>query len=134
MQKDARPWSTSLVFMTSAGASQTTSKLPLRAIVRVPAGDLLFVSGQIADRSLLSANARTQMVSVCNTLVSILASEGRTLQHVIRVGVFLADMADFAAINDAYREFFADPYPARTTVAVQALPFGALVEMDAIAR
>jgi 2-iminobutanoate/2-iminopropanoate deaminase len=108
--------------------------LPLSPIVRAPAGDLLFVSGQIAERALLDADVRAQAVSVCRSLASILATEGRTLRDVIRVGIFLVDMADFAAVNEVYRDHFAAPYPARTTVAVHALPFGARVEMDLVAR
>jgi 2-iminobutanoate/2-iminopropanoate deaminase len=120
--------------MTSPSTSQVSSKLPLTPIVRVPAGELLFVSGQIAEQALMSSDVRSQMVSICNTVRSILATEGRTLRHVVRVGLFLTDMADFAAVNEVYREFFGEPYPARTTVAVQALPLGARVEMDALAR
>jgi 2-iminobutanoate/2-iminopropanoate deaminase len=52
----------------------------------------------------------------------------------VRVGVFLADMRDFQAMNAVYAQWFEAPYPARTTVAVAALPLGALVEIDVIAR
>jgi 2-iminobutanoate/2-iminopropanoate deaminase len=108
--------------------------LPLSPIVRVPAGEILVVSGQIAERELLSADARAQATSVLRTLQSLLKAEGRTMRDVVRVGVFLVDMTDFAAVNEAYREFFAAPFPARTTVAVAALPFGARVEMEALSR
>lgn len=108
--------------------------LPLSPVVRVPAGELLVVSGQIAERELLDADAGTQARSVLRTLQSILKAEGRTMRDVVRVGIFLVDMADFAAVNEVYREFFAAPFPARTTVAVAALPFGARVEMEALAR
>jgi len=110
------------------------SALPLSPVVRVPAGEILVVSGQIAERELLQADAGTQATSVLRTLQSILKAEGRTMRDVVRVGIFLVDMADFAAVNEVYREFFAAPFPARTTVAVAALPFGARVEMEALAR
>jgi 2-iminobutanoate/2-iminopropanoate deaminase len=108
--------------------------LPLSPVVRVSAGEILVVSGQIAERELLKADAGTQATSVLRTLQSILKAEGRTMRDVVRVGIFLVDMADFAAVNEVYREFFAAPFPARTTVAVAALPFGARVEMEALAR
>ena len=88
----------------------------------------------LAERELLKADAGTQATSVLRTLQSILKAEGRTMRDVVRVGIFLVDMADFAAVNEVYREFFAAPFPARTTVAVAALPFGARVEMEALAR
>jgi 2-iminobutanoate/2-iminopropanoate deaminase len=124
----------SLLRMTASNTSSSRSTLPLSPAVRVPAGELLFISGQVAEPSLLTGDVQTQTRSVCRALASILAREGKTLEHVVRVGVFLADIADFATVNDVYREFFVEPYPARTTVAVRALPLGARVEMDAVAR
>ena len=58
---------------------------------------------------------------------------GIDLSHVIKTTVFLADMADFAAMNEVYATFFKEPYPARSAVAVKALPKGALVEVECIA-
>jgi 2-iminobutanoate/2-iminopropanoate deaminase len=112
----------------------TAPALPLSPVVRVPTGELLVVSGQIAERGLLLADARSQATSVLRTLQQILKAEGRTLRDVVRVGVFLADIADFTAVNEVYREFFAAPFPARTTVAVAGLPLGARVEMDVLSR
>jgi enamine deaminase RidA (YjgF/YER057c/UK114 family) len=92
--------------MRNPNTSQVSSKLPLTPIVLVPAGELLFVSGQVAEQALLSADVRSQMVSICNTVRAVLATEGRTLKHVVRVGLFLTDMGDFATVNDVYRDFF----------------------------
>lgn len=54
------------------------------------------------------------------------------MDDVVRVGVYLTDMGDFAAMNEVYREYLSAPYPARTAIAVAALPLGAVVEFDAI--
>ena len=56
-----------------------------------------------------------------------------TLQHVVKTTVFLSDMADFAAMNEVYAEFFSQPFPARSAVAVKTLPKNALVEVECIA-
>lgn len=64
--------------------------------------------------------------------MATLAVIGKSEADVLRAGVFLADMADYAAVNDVSREFFTEPYPARTAIAVAALPLGALVEADVV--
>jgi reactive intermediate/imine deaminase len=121
--------------MTHTGRIMTaTATLPLSPVVRMPAAELLLLSGQVAEPELLVADARAQTRSVLRRLAAVLEAEGRTLRDVVRVGVYLRDMGDFAAVNEAYREFFSAPFPARTTVGVAALPFGARVEMDAVAR
>ena len=63
---------------------------------------------------------------------SVLAAAGKSMDDVIRIGVYLTDMGDFAAINEVYREYLSAPYPARTAIAVAALPLRAVVEFDAI--
>jgi 2-iminobutanoate/2-iminopropanoate deaminase len=63
----------------------------------------------------------------------VLEAAGRSLADVVRVGIYLTDMRDFQAINSVYARHFEAPYPARTTVAVAALPLGAAVELDLIA-
>jgi 2-iminobutanoate/2-iminopropanoate deaminase len=64
----------------------------------------------------------------------VLAAAGKTLDDVVRAGVFLADMADFAVMNAVYERRFATPYPARTCVQAAALPLGARVEIEVVAR
>ena len=64
---------------------------------------------------------------------AILDEAGLTLDNVVKTTVFLADMNDFADVNAVYAEFFAEPYPARSAVAVKTLPKGALVEIEVIA-
>ena len=63
----------------------------------------------------------------------IMAEAGIDLSHVVKTTVFLADMADFAAMNEVYSTFFKEPFPARSAVAVKALPKGALVEVECVA-
>ena len=62
-----------------------------------------------------------------------MAEAGIDLSHVVTPTVFLADMADFAAMNEVYSTFFKEPFPARSAVAVKALPKGALVEVECVA-
>jgi len=64
---------------------------------------------------------------------SVLKAAGLDLSHVIKTTVFLSDMADFAAMNEVYAEFFNEPYPARSAIAVKTLPKNALVEVECIA-
>jgi 2-iminobutanoate/2-iminopropanoate deaminase len=96
----------------------------------------LFVSGQVGldpeTNELAGADAATQARQALTNLQAVLGTAGKTEADVIRVGVYLADMADYAAVNAVYAEFFSAPYPARTAIAVTALPLGALVEVDAV--
>ena len=64
---------------------------------------------------------------------AILEEAGLTLANVVKTTVYLADMGDFAAMNEIYSQFFSQPFPARSAVAVKALPKGALVEVEVIA-
>jgi len=95
-----------------------------------------FLSGQVAQDpatgQLVGGDAAAQAEQVLANVASVLEAAGKTLDDVIRVGVYLTDMADFAAVNSVYARFFTAPYPARTAIAVAALPLGAAVEMDAI--
>ena len=75
----------------------------------------------------------TQARQVFTNLQAVLAAAGRTLDDVVKVNVYLVDMADFSAVNEVYATVFAEPYPARTTVAVAGLPLGARVEIELVA-
>ena len=104
----------------------------------VRAGNLLFVSGQIpinpATGELVSGSITAEAEQVMRNLSALLKAAGLGFEHVVRTTVFLADMNDFVAMNEVYARWFAEPYPARTTIGVAALPLGAAVEMDCIAR
>ena len=70
---------------------------------------------------------------ILHNITTTLAAIGKDLDDVIRVGVYLTDMSQSGAMNEAYRRHYADPYPARTAIGVAALPPGAAVEMDVVA-
>jgi 2-iminobutanoate/2-iminopropanoate deaminase len=97
----------------------------------------LYLSGQVAQDptsgKLIEGDVSDQTDQVLRNALAVLEATGRDLSHVIRVGVYLTDMADFQAMNAVYARHFQSPYPARTTVAVSALPLGARVEMDFLA-
>ena len=98
---------------------------------------LVFVSGQIpidpATGTFVPGGIREQTRQSLTNAQAILAAAGLGLGNVVKTTVFLADMGDFAAMNEVYAQFFTDPYPARSAVAVKTLPKGALVEIECIA-
>ncbi len=100
-------------------------------------GNFVFASGQIpinpATGSLVEGDITVQTRQSLNNVKAILAEAGLTMRNVVKTTVFMADMNDFAQMNAVYAEFFAEPYPARSAVAVKALPKGALVEIEVIA-
>jgi 2-iminobutanoate/2-iminopropanoate deaminase len=104
----------------------------------VRAGELIFLSGQVALSAqtgrLIDGDVAAQTEQVLQNLRTLLAAAGKSLADVARVNVYLTDMQDFARMNAVYARHFEAPYPARTTVAVAALPLGAAVEIDLIAR
>ncbi|MCH7788530.1 MAG: deaminase [Acidobacteria bacterium] len=99
-------------------------------------GDLLFSSGQIGivDGSLVDGGFEAELSQALENLSEVLAQEGATLDDVIKTTVFVLDMERYGAMNDIYLRAFGDHRPARSAVAVAALPLGALVEIEAIAR
>ena len=103
----------------------------------VVAGGLMFLSGQIPldpERGrLIEGSIEDETRRVLTNLAAVLATEGLTLDAVVRTTVYLTDLEDFPRVNQAYAEFFHEPFPARATVQVAALPRGAKVEIDAIA-
>jgi len=98
----------------------------------------LYLSGQVgqdpATGRLVEGDITRQAEQLLKNVEAVLSAGGRTFSNVIQVRVFLADMGDFQAMNAVYTRYFQKPYPARTTVAVKALPLGAAMEMDLIAR
>lgn len=109
---------------------------PYSQAVRV--GNLVYASGQIpidpATGIIVEGEIKEQTrQSLCN-VKAILEEAGLTMGDVVKTTVFLADMGDFAGMNGIYAEFFSEPYPARSAVAVRSLPKGALVEIEVIAE
>jgi 2-iminobutanoate/2-iminopropanoate deaminase len=104
----------------------------------VTAGDFLFCSGQLgldpATGDFAGPDVETQAERSMTNLGNVLATVGCTFADVVKTTIFLADIADFAAVNAVYGRFVTDPPPARSTVQVAALPKGGRVEIEAIAR
>ena len=100
-------------------------------------GNMLFVSGQIpidpATGEFAGADIATQTNQSLTNIKNILAAAGYTMNDVVKTTVLLADIADFAAMNAVYAEYFTENKPARAAFAVKDLPRGALVEIEAIA-
>jgi len=103
----------------------------------IRAGSLLFCSGQIpldlATGALVEGDIAAQTRQVFANITAILEAAGTSLDHVVKTTVFLADMNDFAAMNEVYATFFRSPAPARSTVAAAGLPRSARVEIEVIA-
>ena len=99
----------------------------------VKAGDWLVVSGQVGqrDRKLVDGGVAGQVTQALANLRELLEQQGATLNHVVKTTVFLTDIADYAAMNEAYIAAMGDHRPARSAVAVAALPLGAAVEVEA---
>jgi 2-iminobutanoate/2-iminopropanoate deaminase len=104
----------------------------------IAAGSFVFCSGQIgldpATATLVEGGVEQQARQCMKNLAAVLEAAGTTLGEIVKTTIFLVDMADFTLVNRIYGEYFNDTPPARSTVAVAALPAGALVEIDAIAR
>jgi 2-iminobutanoate/2-iminopropanoate deaminase len=133
------------------GADANKATLPPRQVVSAPdapkamgayspaikAGNLLFVSGQIpvdpSTGTLVTGDIAAQADRVMQNLSALLRAAGVGFEHVVRTTVFLADMNDFAAMNEVYSRYIVDPPPARATVQVARLPRDVSIEVDAIA-
>ncbi|MBP5137282.1 MAG: RidA family protein [Paludibacteraceae bacterium] len=109
---------------------------PYSQAIRV--GNLIYTSGQIpidpAKGELIDGDIKAQTRQSLNNIKAILEEAGTSLNSVIKTTVFLADMNDFADMNSVYAEFFTEPYPARSAVAVKTLPKGAQIEIEVIAE
>ena len=104
----------------------------------VEAGDLVYFSGQIPIDSvtgkIIEGDIKAQTSQCLKNLSNVLDASGATSDDVVKTTVYLTDMADYAAVNEVYGEYFKAPYPARTAIAVCALPLGAKVEIEVIAK
>jgi 2-iminobutanoate/2-iminopropanoate deaminase len=104
----------------------------------IRAGDFVFVSGQLGlrpgDTSITGETIQEQTEQIFANLRAILEAAGSGLDRLVKTTVFLADLGDFAGMNEVYAQHVGDEPPARSTVEVGGLPSGALVEIDAIAQ
>ena len=101
-------------------------------------GNLVYTSGQIpidpATGVFVEGGIKEQTRQSLTNVKAILKEVGLSMSNIVKTTVFMADMNDFADMNAVYAEFFAEPYPARSAVAVKTLPKGALVEIEVIAE
>jgi 2-iminobutanoate/2-iminopropanoate deaminase len=104
----------------------------------IRAGDTLYLSGQVAQDpttgKLIAGDVAAQTERIFRNIEATLQAANLSLENVIKVNVYLTDMTNYAAMNEVFGRQFSAPYPARTTVAVVALPLGGLVELEVIAR
>ncbi|HET6372221.1 MAG TPA: Rid family detoxifying hydrolase [Candidatus Polarisedimenticolia bacterium] len=100
------------------------------------AGKLVWASGQVgidpASGEVIQGGIGEETRQALRNLAAVMAEAGTSLDHALKATVYLTDMEDFAAMNEVYKEFFTGVPPARTTVAVKALPRGARVEIDLV--
>lgn len=108
---------------------------PYSAAIRV--GDFVYASGQTPivpeTGELVEGGVTQQTDQVLKNVSAVLEAAGLSLANVVKTTVFLTDMGDFANMNEKYAEYFTEPYPARSTVAVAALPKAASVEIEVVA-
>ena len=104
----------------------------------IQVGNLVYTSGQIpiypATGAFAEGGIKEQTHQSLTNVKAILEETGLSMSNVVKTTVFMADMNDFADMNAVYAEFFTEPYPARSAVAVKTLPKGALVEIEVVAE
>lgn len=104
----------------------------------IVSGDLVFCSGQLgldpASGELVAGGVEAQAERALRNLLAVLDAAGASPADIVKTTIFLADMADFTAVNAVYARYMPEPPPARSTFAVGALPKGARIEIEAIAR
>jgi 2-iminobutanoate/2-iminopropanoate deaminase len=103
----------------------------------VTAGNMFFASGQLgidpATGKMAEGGAKEQAQQALKNISALLEAAGLSLNNVVQVQIFLADLADFAQVNEVYKTYFTEPYPARSTFQVAGLPLAAKVEIQTVA-
>jgi len=103
----------------------------------IATGNLLFCAGQIPIKpetgEMVQGDVTEQTVRVLENLAAVLRANGMTFSNVVKTTVFMTDLSHFAKMNEVYARYFSEPFPARSTIQVAALPKGASVEIEAIA-
>jgi reactive intermediate/imine deaminase len=102
----------------------------------IRAGNAVYLSGQIPldpkTMQLVSGDIRSEIKRVFDNLVAVAKAAGGTLDHAVKVNVYLTDLKNFTVVNEVMTEYFKEPYPARAAIGVAQLPRGAAVEVDAV--
>ena len=100
------------------------------------AGNLVFLSGQVpldpATGNLVEGDIAAQARQAFDNIKAVVAAAGGTMDDIVRVGLYLTDLSQFGEVNAVMAEYFSQPYPARSTIEVSALPRGAVFEVDAV--
>ncbi|HXS73506.1 MAG TPA: RidA family protein [Rhodanobacteraceae bacterium] len=103
----------------------------------IRAGNTLYLSGQTpldpATGEMVAGGIEAQATRVFENLKAVLDAAGASFDEVVRVAIYMTDLGDFATVNEVMKRYFREPYPARSTIGVAALPRGASVEIDLIA-
>ena len=104
----------------------------------IEVGGFIYFSGQVGQDpttgQLVAGGIAAETERVFLNLAAVLEAAGKSFQDVARAGVYLTSMSDFVAMNGIYAKHFSQPFPARTTIAVAALPLGACVEIDLVVK
>src|ERR1700688_2001691 len=104
----------------------------------IKVGGFIFFSGQVAlyptTGKLVAGGIAAESERILQNLSTVLKAAGKSFDDVARAGVYLTSMSDFVALNGVYAKHFSQPFPARTTIAVAALPLGACVEIDLVVK
>jgi len=104
----------------------------------IEVGGFLYFSGQVAQDPVTGKVVEGGIVAetecVLQNLSAVLKAAGKSFDDVVRAGVFLTSMSDFATMNGIYAKYFSQPFPARTTIGATALPLGACVEIDLVVK
>jgi len=104
----------------------------------IEAGGFLYFSGQVAQDpttgKVVEGGIVAETERVFQNLSAVLKAAGKSFDDVVRAGVFLTRISDFVAMNGVYAKYFSQPFPARTTIGVAALPLGACVEIDLVVK
>ena len=103
----------------------------------IRSGNMLYLSGQTpldpASGEMIAGDIEAQATRVFENLKAVLSVAGASFDDVVRVGIYMTDLGNFAKVNEVMKRYFREPYPARSTIGVAALPRGAAVEVDLIA-
>ena len=102
----------------------------------IKAGSLVFLSGQIPldpqSMEIVSDDVAAQTHQVFENLIAVAEAAGGSLSNAVKLTIYLTDLGEFAVVNEIMAEYFSEPYPARATIQVSALPKGSAVEIDAV--
>ena len=104
----------------------------------IEVGGFIYFSGQVgqdpANGKVVEGGIAAETERIFQNLAAVLKAAGKSFDHVVRAGVYLTSMADYAVLNGIYAKHFSRPFPARTVIAVAALPLGACVEIDLVVK